>query len=106
MIPLSVFASVALAVQGQAKTKLGPIDPDRPSFTDDVQIEAVGHPTIEFGFRQTQFGRTTLNDLGDNATVFIALRDNFELHIGIPSFLAMHGGGPGATGAGDEDLGF
>src|SRR4051812_546919 len=103
---MTLATAVCMLLAGDTPDKLGPINPNRPSFTDATQISILGHPSLEFGLRQMQFGRSTLTDFGDSATLFMALRDNFELHVGIPSYLAIHGAGASATGIGDQDMGF
>jgi Putative MetA-pathway of phenol degradation len=88
------------------KPDVGPVQPDRPNYTNSAHIAPLDHPYLEFGIRQSKSDHLTFTDYGDGATLRVALKDNFEARIGIPSYLSLHGDGANLKGLGDSSLGF
>lgn len=99
-----VLVAYAFLTAFQAAQKsLGPIQPDRPNFTNGTNIVPLGKTVVEMGYRQTLDGAGTLNDYGDSATVRMPFSARGEVRIGVPSYLTQLG--PHAEGFGDASIG-
>lgn len=106
---MALILGMALAIpflDSATKPDVGPVQPDRPNYTNSAHISPVDHPYLEFGTRQAKSDHLTSTDFGDGATLRVALRENFEVRLGVPSYLAVHGDGANLKGFGDSSLGF
>jgi hypothetical protein len=80
------LALLACLAPAQDKEKLPPINPDRPDFTDGPGITPLGKWLLEMGYRQTHSTGATLQEFGDQPTVRLGLRENFELRFTLPAY--------------------
>jgi len=103
MAALSQDSAAAEGAPG-AGTKVEPLVPDRPDFTDGVLIVERGRPQVEAGFTFTRIGPARETSLGE-ALVRVALSERAELRVGVPSYLRVRDGVEGASGFDNSFLG-
>ena len=103
MAALSQDSAAAEAAPG-AGTKVEPLVPDRPDFTDGVLIVGRGRPQVEAGLTFARAGSARETSLGE-ALLRVALSERAELHVGVPSYLRARDGFESASGFDNSFLG-
>jgi hypothetical protein len=78
----------------------GPIETDRPDFTETTTTVPFGRIQLEGGYTFTRMGSARQHDFGE-LLLRVATGRRTEARIGINSFVVTHGSG---VGAGMEDL--
>ena len=98
---LLILMGTAAGAMAQAA---GPINTDRPGFTETAHIIGVGTFQLEFGYTIDREDGSTLHNVGEGVLRY-GLNERVELRVGLPSY-AWYQGRASGSGAGDPWLGF
>ncbi len=107
MLGLSSITAAILAVtaQGQSQSKLPPINPDRPDFTDSAYIIPKGTWQTELGIRRSR-ADGIVDDWGNQPLFRYGVNSRFELRLALPSNIAARSQLGPQVGFGDGYAGF
>lgn len=83
---MATLSRVSAAAEGAPSTKVEPLVPDRPDFTDGVLIVDRGRMQIEGGLTLNRAGSVRETSLGE-VLVRLPLSERLELQVGVPSYL-------------------
>jgi len=87
-----------------AQDAIGPIEPDRPDFTEGTGIIPAGHYQVEGGATFARVEENETTSLGE-VLVRIPLAEWLEARLGVGSYSWSHGGGPDFEGYEDPEVG-
>jgi hypothetical protein len=101
---LSALIGLTLTSPLAAQDTIGPIEPDRPDFTEGTGIVPAGHYQVEGGATFSRVEDNETKTLGE-LLVRIPLADWLEARLNVGSYDWSRGGGPKAQGYEDPEVG-